>query len=319
MSHDAITFFLTRYGLTTNDLNALLDAALEAGGDYADLYFEYSRTNSLNLEERLIKTANRAVTQGVGVRVIVGEKTGYAYTDDITPASIRQAAQTAACIARDANRTVAPVAVAARAAAHDLYPLDAPVSETPIERKIELLRDIDERCYAADRRIQKVQVSLADEWKVVMVAASDGTLAGDIQPLARLSVTCIADQDGELRAGRAGGGGRRGFDMFAEGDLAPEALAREAVRLAVLQFDAVEAPAQWKWCWGRAGLVFCCTKPLGMALKPILTARRLRPFPTSLAGGWRAKPVRLWMTARCPAVVGRSIWTTKATRLRVPC
>ncbi|MCS7079110.1 MAG: metalloprotease TldD [Chloracidobacterium sp.] len=243
MSHDAITFFLTRYGLTTNDLNALLDAALEAGGDYADLYFEYSRTNSLNLEERLIKTANRAVTQGVGVRVIVGEKTGYAYTDDITPASIRQAAQTAACIARDANRTVAPVAVAARAAAHDLYPLDAPVSETPIERKIELLRDIDERCYAADRRIQKVQVSLADEWKVVMVAASDGTLAGDIQPLARLSVTCIADQDGELRAGRAGGGGRRGFDMFAEGDLAPEALAREAVRLAVLQFDAVEAPA----------------------------------------------------------------------------
>lgn len=243
MSHDAVAFFLTRYGLTTQDLNALLDEALAAGGDYADLYFEYRRTNSLNLEERLVKTANRSVAQGVGVRVIAGEKTGYAYTDDIAPASIRQAARTAACIARDAHRAVGPVAVAARPNAHDLYPPEAAVGDVPIERRIALLRDIDERCYAADRRIQKVQVSLTDEWKVVMVAASDGTLAGDVQPLARVGVMCIADQDGELRAGRAGGGGRRGFDMFAEGELAPEALAREAVRLAVLQFDAVEAPA----------------------------------------------------------------------------
>ncbi len=243
MSHDAIAFFLTRYGLTMQDLNTLLGEALAAGGDYADLYFEYCRTNSLNLEERLIKAANRSVAQGVGVRVIVGDKTGYAYTDDLTPDSIRQAARTAACIARTTNRAVEPVAVATRANVHDLYPPDTPVGEVPIEQKIGLLRAIDERCYAADRRIQKVQVSLADEWKVVMVATSDGVLAGDIQPLARIAVMCIADQDGELRAGRAGGGGRRGFDMFAEGDLAPEALAREAVRLAVLQFDAVEAPA----------------------------------------------------------------------------
>ncbi len=243
MSHDAIAFFLTRYGLTADDLDALLGEALAVGGDYADLYFEYCRSNSLNLEERLIKSANRSVAQGVGARVIVGEKTGYAYTDDISRESIRQAVRTAACIARDAARVASPVAVAPRARAHDLYPLDDPASEVAIERKIAWLRAIDERCHAADRRIQKVQASLADEWKAVLVAASDGTLAGDIQPLARASVLCIADQDGDLRAGRAGGGGRRGFDMFAEGELAPEALAREAVRLAVLQFEAVEAPA----------------------------------------------------------------------------
>ncbi len=242
MTTDAIAFFLDRYGLTTGDLDALLGEALAAGGDYADLYFEYCRTNALTLEERLIKTANRSVAQGVGVRVIAGEKTGYAYTDDISPASIRQAARTAACIAQ-AAKAVGPVAVTPQTNAHDLYPQADAGDDSPIERKIELLRDIDERCYAADRRIQKVQASLADEWKVVMVATSEGILAGDIQPLARVSVVCIADQDGELRAGRAGGGGRRGFGMFTEGALAPEALAREAVRLAVLQFDAVEAPA----------------------------------------------------------------------------
>ncbi|MFQ3580344.1 MAG: metalloprotease TldD [Chloracidobacterium sp.] len=243
MTTDAIAFFLNRYGLTTDDLNTLLGEALADGGDYADLYFEYCRTNSLNLEEHLIKAANRSVAQGVGVRVIVGEKTGYAYTDDISRESIRQAARTAACIARDAAKSASPVAVTARAAAHDLYPPVEPVGEVSIERKIELLRDIDERCYAADRRIQKVQVSLADEWKAVMVATSDGVLTGDMQPLARIGVMCIADQDGDLRAGRAGGGGRRGFGMFTEGELGPEALAREAVRLAILQFDAVDAPA----------------------------------------------------------------------------
>lgn len=216
MTTDAIAFFLNRYGLTTGDLDALLGEALAAGGDYADLYFEYCRTNALNLEERLIKTANRSVAQGVGVRVIAGEKTGYAYTDDISPASIRQAARTAACIAQ-AAQAVGPVAVTPQTNAHDLYPQADAGDDLPIERKIELLKAIDERCYAADRRIQKVQASLADEWKVVMVATSEGVLAGDIQPLARVGVVCIADQDGELRAGRAGGGGRRGFGMFTGG------------------------------------------------------------------------------------------------------
>ncbi|MGQ9896778.1 MAG: metalloprotease TldD [Acidobacteriota bacterium] len=242
MTTNAIAFFLDRYGLTTGDLDALLSEALAAGGDYADLYFEYCRTNALNLEEHLIKTANQSIAQGVGVRVIAGEKTGYAYTDDISPASIRQAVRTAACIAQRAN-TVGPVSVTAQANVHHLYPQVEANDDAPIESKIELLKSIDEHCYAADQRIQKVQATLTDEWKVVMVATSEGILVGDIQPLARVGVLCIADQDGELRAGRAGGGGRRGFEMFSQGELAPEALAREAVRLAVLQFDAVEAPA----------------------------------------------------------------------------
>jgi TldD protein len=243
MTTDAITFFLDRYGLTIGDLNTLLGEALAAGGDYADLYFEYCRSNALNLEEHLIKTANRSVSQGVGVRVIAGEKTGYAYTDEISPASIRQAARTAACIAKAATQQVRPVDVTPLAKKHDLYPCLETVSDLEIERKIALLKDIDERCSSADPRIQKVQASLTDEWKAVMIATSDGLLVGDIQPLARVHVMCIADQDGELRAGRAGGGGRRGFEMFTQGELSPEALAREAVRLAVLQFDAVEAPA----------------------------------------------------------------------------
>ncbi len=242
MRNEAIEFFTSRYGITTDDLNALLGEALGKGGDYADLYFEYRRNSSLGLEDRIVKSANQAISQGVGVRVISGEKTGYAYTDDISVGSIRKAAFTAACIAKDGG-PVTRVDVSPRANAHDLYSTPEPVSEVSIDRKIALLKEVDELAYAKDKRIQKVQASLADEYKVVMIATSEGILAGDIQPLARVGVSCIADQDGDLKAGRAGGGGRRGFEMFESGDLAPEALVAEAVRMAVLQYDAVEAPA----------------------------------------------------------------------------
>lgn len=318
MTTDAIAFFLNRYGLTTGDLDALLGEALAAGGDYADLYFEYCRTNALNLEERLIKTANRSVAQGVGVRVIAGEKTGYAYTDDISPASIRQAARTAACIAQ-AAQAVGPVAVTPQTNAHDLYPQADAGDDLPIERKIELLKAIDERCYAADRRIQKVQASLADEWKVVMVATSEGVLAGDIQPLARVGVVCIADQDGELRAGRAGGGGRRGFGMFTGNWPRRRWRARPSGWPCCSSTPWKRPPAPWKSSWGMAGPASCSTKPSGTGWKPISTARKPPPFPTCSDSGWPVTPVPLWMTERFPAGAARSIWMTKGTPLPVPC
>lgn len=241
MRNEAIEFFTSRYNLTTQDLNALLAEALAKGGDYADLYFEYRRNNGVSLEDRIIKSASQSVSQGVGVRVISGEKTGYAYTDEISVEGVRRAAQTAACIAKEASQT-RRVDVSLRANARDLYSVPEPVGAVPIERKIALLRAIDEKAYACDARIQKVQAGLADEYKVVMIATSEGVLAGDIQPLARINVSCIADQDGNLKSGRSGGGGRRGFDMF-ENELNPDALASEAVRQAILQFDAVDAPA----------------------------------------------------------------------------
>ncbi len=238
---NAIEFFRSRFNLTLEDLDRLLAEALGKGGDYADLYFEYRRSNSVGLEEQIVKSATQSVSQGVGVRVTAGEKTGYAYTDDITVESIRRAAQTAACIAKDGTAS-GPINVSPRANARDLYPVAVPVSDLPVERKIEFIKDIDRRARAYDGRIREVQVGLADEFKVFMVATSDGVLAGDVQPLTRASVSCIADADGNRQAGRSGGGGRRGFELF-ETDLTVEKLADEAARQAILQLDALDAPA----------------------------------------------------------------------------
>ena len=241
MRKDAIEFFTSRYHITHDDLNKLLAEALGKGGDYADLYFEYRQSNSVSLEEQIVKTANQSISQGVGVRVNVGEKTGYAYTDEISVESIRRAAQTAACIAKE-TATSASVNVSARPNAHDLCAIPVAISELPVEHKIEMIKQIDQKARAYDRRIREVQIGFADEYKVVMIATSDGVLAGDIQPLARVGVNCIADADGNRQSGRSGGGGRHAMEFF-ETTLNPDVLATEAARQAILQLDAVDAPA----------------------------------------------------------------------------
>lgn len=241
MVTDAIGFFRDRFGIVYADVERLLGAALSRGGDYADLYFEYTSSGSVQLEESIVKSATRSIKQGVGVRVISGEKTGYAFTDDVSMESIERAARTAAAIARAAE-FVSPVRVQGTAPLRDLYPVDAPASDALLEEKIELLRRADDAARSADRRIRDVQTGLADEYRVVMIATSDGLLTGDVQPLARFNVMCIADDDGNRQQGRAGGGGRFGLDGFL-GTSSPESLAGQAVHQALVQLDAREAPS----------------------------------------------------------------------------
>ena len=235
------TFFTNNFNLTVSDIEKLLAVALSRGGEYADLYFEYAVLSNLSLEEQLIKSANRAITQGVGVRVISGERTGYAYCDEIEPEAIRTAALTAAHIANSAV-TGAPINVTARQPEHNLYPVAHPASDEPLERKIEMLHRADQTARAYDKRIREVQASVIDEFKVILIATSEGLLIGDVQPLVRMNVSCIADDDGNLQSGRTGGGGRAGLDIFVE-QRAPEQLATNAARQAIVQLNAIEAPA----------------------------------------------------------------------------
>jgi TldD protein len=241
MPQDAINFFTARFNITIAEIEKLLAMALSKGGDYADLYFEYRVNNALNLEEQLIKSANKSISQGVGVRVNAGEKTGYAYTDEISFAGIRQAALTAACIAQGGG-TDQPVNVTPKTNSHNFYPVEEPISYLPINRKIDFLRLADETARRYDKRIREVQAMFVDEYKVVMIATSAGVLCGDVQPLARVGMSCIADADGNLQVGRAGGGGRRDFSMF-EQDLAADKLAQDAARMAIANLEAVAAPA----------------------------------------------------------------------------
>jgi TldD protein len=235
-----LLFFTEKFGLTVSQIETLLGTALSKGGDYADLYFEYTVLNSLSLEEQIIKSANRSVRQGVGVRVISGERTGYAYCDEVDVGAINKAALTAAYIA--VNKTGAgPINVSSSSPAQNLYPIEHPLGDEPLERKIGLLNFIDRSARSYDRRVREVQASLADEYKVVLIATSEGLLIGDVQPLARMRVMCIADDDGNLQSGVSGGGGRVGFDFFT--DKLIEHYALEAARQAIIQLEAIDAPA----------------------------------------------------------------------------
>jgi TldD protein len=237
---EPIEFFTGKFNISISNIESLLGVALSRGGDYADLYFEYATLNSLNLEEQIIKSANRAARLGVGVRVISGEKTGYAYCDEIDVAAISKAALTAAHIAQSGS-SVGPVKVSRSNPARDLYPVTQLIDDEPLPHKIELLNRIDRTSRAFDRRIREAQVSLADEFKLVLIATSEGSLVGDAQPLARMRVMCIADDDGNLQSGVSGGGGRVGMDFFSDRLL--DHYANEAARQAIVQLEAQDAPA----------------------------------------------------------------------------
>src|SRR3989449_4218524 len=236
------SIFFEKHGVTTRDLEGYLSEALSRGGDYADLYFEYRINHSIVLEEQIIKSATKGVNLGVGVRVVSGEKTGYAYSDDLNRENILKAAKTAAFIAntsREGGTLQVPTPLNQE---RSLYSIPVFPTELEIAQKIALLRQADEAARAYDPRIKQVQASYVDETKHVLVVTSDNRAASDLQPMVRLNVMCIAEENGKRQSGYQGGGGRRALDVFT-GDLDPKALAREAARQALLQLRAIDAPA----------------------------------------------------------------------------
>jgi len=233
--------FSARFGITRQDLESYLAEALSQGGDYADLYFEYMLTSSISIDESMVKSATQGVSMGVGVRVISGERTGYAYSDDLSPDKIRKAANVAAHIA------AAPAKVEKfdlnEGRRHNLYPVITAPTETAFRERVDLVKRADHAARAADPRIFQVQAVYADNLRQVMVATSDGTLSLDRQPLARLSVSALARQNGGApQRGHSGGGGRIGLDYFLN-EKTPEQFAAEAAREAIAMLDAVDAPA----------------------------------------------------------------------------
>jgi TldD protein len=237
---DKNKFFFEHYGLTSRDLERYLAAALSAGGDYADLYFEYLSSTALMADESMIKSASQGTSAGCGIRVVSGERTGYAYTDDLSPERILHAGRTAALIASGPAKT--PVVGFQERAARSLYPVTLPSVDAEITAKVELAMRADKAARACDSRIKEVRVSYADELRHILVVGSDGTFAEDSQPLARMSISCIARAGENSARGSGGGGGRVALDFFF-GEKTPEYFAHEAARQAILQLDAREAPA----------------------------------------------------------------------------
>ena len=235
-------FFDQQYGMNSSSLQRVLDRTLSPQIDYADLYFQYEVSDAVSLEEGEVKQGSKQVNQGVGIRALAGEKTGYAFSDEITVPSLETAARTAREIAQSSSETASVAVQGAQAPNHDLYAVQVAATDVPVQSKLDLLQRIDAFCRAYDPRITKVQTSFSSVHKLVLVATSEGKVVGDVQPLLRLNVACIAEDGGNRQNGSSGGGGRVAFETFIEGEQYLD-LAREAARRAVLNLDAVEAPA----------------------------------------------------------------------------
>src|SRR5512147_421773 len=214
--------------VSVSEMERLLSLALSRGGTFADLYFQHHRTSSLLLEERILRTASAGVTCGLGVRVVTGERTGYAYTDDLSWPAMAKAAETAAHIASD-SRTLPPEAVAPSSV--DRRYGETSVGALPLGERIALVERADRAARAYDPRVEKVIASLAEQTRRLRIASSAGVLVEDVQPLFSIRVNVIASEKGTRREGSAGGGGRIGPEFFTEKP--PEHFAREAARSAV--------------------------------------------------------------------------------------
>ena len=227
-------------GLGEDALHRTLACLLGHAIDGGDLYFQQRRAESWGLEDGQVKNASHAIQQGVGVRATSGEKTGFAYSDEIVLPALLEAATAARAIARDGGDTRLQVWRSAQRPA--LYePLD-PLETLSADAKVRLLEAVDAEARRQDPRVTQVMVSLAAVRDTILIAGSDGTLAGDVRPLVRLNVSVIVEHDGRREQGSSGGGGRVGYGWFLDQDRAL-GHAREAVRQALINLEAVPAPA----------------------------------------------------------------------------
>ena len=232
---------LTPFGLDESHLIQALAEIRAHRVDDADLYFQYTRSEGWSLEEGIVKTGSFSIDQGVGVRAVSGEKTAFAYSDDISLASLLDAAHTVRTIS-DAGQSRRVKAVAHRVApARSLYPGLDPIATLDSTAKVKLLEQVEQLARARDPRVVQVMAGLAGEYDVVLVARADGTLAADVRPLVRLSVSVIAEQAGRRETGSSGGGGRFGLAYF------DAAMIRhyvdQAVDAALTNLEARPAPA----------------------------------------------------------------------------
>jgi TldD protein len=234
------SFLAGKFNISNRDLERYLGEALSRGGQYADLYFEYLSTSLISMDDSIVKSASQGVSVGVGVRVIDGERTGYAYSDDLNPEAILKAARVAAHIAAGPAQVVkTPLEEGTR---RNLYPVLRAPTETGFDQRVELVKRADLAGRGYDPRIFQIQAYYADSLRHVLVATSEGAVNYDRQPMTRLNVAALArEKGGPPQHGHAGGGGRVGLEFFAENT--PEYFSREAARQAIVQLDAGEAPA----------------------------------------------------------------------------
>lgn len=234
---DRIRYF-ARFGVDEALIRQTLAAALASGGDRADVFFQHRVMNSLSLEDGAVNKASTTVQLGAGVRVVKGDQQGYAFTEELTAASLARAAQTAGAIASGPSRA-APVSFRSDALPRR-YELKTPWESVRVEQKLPLLNGLNAAAFAADARIKKVNVGFADEAGAVLIADSEGRISEDLQPMSRVGLSVVAEQDGHRETNGWNVAGRTGFDWYDAGRL--DRLVKTAVARTLILFDAVAPP-----------------------------------------------------------------------------
>ncbi|HTD02466.1 metalloprotease TldD [Undibacterium sp.] len=232
---------LTPFGLDESRLNQALASMFSHKVDYADLYFQFTKSEGWSLEEGIVKTGSFSIDQGVGVRAISGDKTAFAYSDEISERALLDAAKATRTIARQGAGKIKVASQMHDVGGRALYLQDDPLASLDANAKVKLLERLEKIARAKDPRVVQVMAGLAGEYDVVLVARSDGVIAADIRPLVRVSLTVIAEQNGRREMGSSGGGGRYDYAYFSDELL--EQYADEAVKSALVNLDARPAPA----------------------------------------------------------------------------
>lgn len=232
---------LTPFGLDESKLLKALGSMFTHKVDYADLYFQFTKSEGWSLEEGIVKTGSFSIDQGVGVRAVSGDKTAFSYSDEISESALLDAAAATRTIARQGSGKIKVAGAMTPAGGRALYLPHDPLTSLDATAKVQLLERIERIARAKDPRVKQVMASLSGEYDVVLVARADGVLAADIRPLVRVSVTVIAEKNGRREMGSSGGGGRYDYGYFSETLL--EKYASEAVATALVNLDARPAPA----------------------------------------------------------------------------
>ena len=228
--------YFSRFGVNEKIIREVMAEALSKGGDYCDLYFQHSMVNYIGLEDKSVNRAYSILNFGVGIRVLKGDQTGYTFTEEITPKAMKNAAKTAANIA-NSSKKVDPVVF--KTHNHpNYYAIKTPWEKVSIDTKIPYLQKINDKVFAADKRIIKSNIWFDDETSYILFANSEGRITYDYQPQSSISVSCTAEQNGKKESGYFDLAGRRGIEFFTPDNV--DKLANEAVRRTVSLFDAVK-------------------------------------------------------------------------------
>jgi TldD protein len=237
----ALALFSDRYNIDSVAIASVLGIALARGGDFAELFFEHRDSGSIAWEDQHVRAASRQTVQGLGIRVVKGDAIGYAYTEALDLDAMRRAADTASRIGKAEAHPLSIDATPVGALGGSYYGIDSPFNQLPAAEKVAILQRADSAARAYDPSIARVDASLFDEMKTVMVARSDGKIVGDVQPMMVMRVSALSQRDSSRRNAASSGGGRLGIEYFDR--VSPEHLGRESARKAVLLQEAVDAPA----------------------------------------------------------------------------